>query len=800
MKHDGNLDLAIGVSRRSRSWKNRPWKWSELVERLSQNTVTRETHKEYMGMAKADQDAIKDIGGYVGGYLRNGRRLIRNVVHRQLLALDIDFAHMGFWDDFTMEFHHAAVLHSTHKHHPKSPRLRLVMPLSREVTPDEYVAIARRVAGDLGIELFDNTTFDIHRLMYWPSSPSDIDYLYEVQDGEWLDADAMLARYIDWRDSSLWPTATAFTDRVSETVGKQEDPETKKGVIGAFCRTYGVEAAIDTFLSEEYERFDTPEGGHRYSYRKGSTAGGLVVYDDKFAFSHHGTDPCSGKLCNAFDLVRIHKYGHLDEDPSKNGSSFRAMQEFAMDDPNVKGTIASENLSNAKYEFSEIDDLEDGDQEEGFDTEWMKELEMDTKGNYKSTAPNINLILANDPRLRGIFKENGFDGKRYVFGNLPWRKVRPPEIMRNVDYSGVRNYIESIYGIAGNLKIDDSLAIEFEKNTFHPIRDYLSSLEHDGKKRVDTLFIDYFGAVDNDYTRQAARKMMCAAVARVFRPGIKFDLVITLVGDEGTGKSTLADKLGKEWFSDTFTTVQGKEAFEQIQGAWIIEMAELSALRKAEVEAVKHFITKRVDSFRPAYARVSETYHRQCVFIATTNNMDFLKSTTGNRRFIPIDVRPEHRTKSPFDIDDDTIDQLWAEATALWRSGEKLYMEGLAERIAKREQERHSEVDQRLGLIENFLDTKLPRDWDEKKALERRMFWDDPLSAKGTVTRIYTCAAEIWCECLGRDKKDMDRYRTREINEMLKCLPGWEQVNSTRNFPLYGKQKYYQRIFDDSLM
>ena len=287
--------------------------------------------------------------------------------------------------------------------------------------------------------------------------------------------------------------------------------------------------------------------------------------------------------------------------------------------------------------------------------------------------------------------------------------------------------------------------------------------------------------------------MLVAAIARIMRPGCKYDSVVTLVGPEGTGKSTFASKLANEWFSDTFMTVHGKEALEQIQGAWIIEMAELSGLRKAEVESVKHFITKQVDMFRPAYAKVSEVFPRQCIFIGTTNKKDFLKSTTGNRRFIPIDVNVELITKSVWDdLKPEEVSQLWAEAFTYYKAGETLYMSAEADRLAKREQAKHAETDERLGLVGNFLDMELPSDWDVRSLMERRMFIET--GGEGTKKRKYVCVAEVWCECFGREKEHMDRYKTREINEMLRVSDGWETVNSTKNFPLYGKQKYYRRI------
>jgi predicted P-loop ATPase len=795
MQHDGTLNLAVGMSVGTKIWKNTKIKWSDLIARLKQAVVTNETYREFISATKDEQSNIKDVGGYVGGYLRNGRRKPEHVVYRQLLTLDIDYAHLDFWDDFCMQFSNAAVLHATHKHCDKSPRFRLIMPLSREASPDEYVAVSRRIAGLLNIELFDNTTFETNRLMFWPSVPKDVLYYFEEQEGPWVDVDEILTTYNDWTDSSLWPTADRKLQEVRDASKKQEDPETKKGIIGAFCRTYSMTEVIEQFLAEVY----SPAGDGRYTYIKGTAAAGLIVYDDKFAYSHHGTDPAGGKLCNAFDLIRIHKFGSLDatddQGPTNKLKSFKAMEDFITKDKNVKRTIASENISDSKYDFAEV--IEEPQTEEYL--KWTEELEVDSKGSYLSSAINLNLIFANDSRLKGLFRQNNFDCKRYAFGNLPWRKIQGPEPIKNVDYSGIRNYIETIYGIAGTLKIDDAMALEFEKRSFHPILNYLKALEWDQTKRIDTLLIKAFNTVDTNYTREAIRKTLVGAVARVFNPGVKFDLVLVLVGSQGTGKSTIFKKLGQQWFSDSFITVSGKEAFEQIQGAWIIEIAELAGLRKAEVEAVKHFISKQEDTFRPAYGRTAETYPRQCVFVGTTNNKDFLRDPSGNRRFMPVDVCDTKLVDNIFltkELTKEYIDQLWAEAVYLYKNGEPLYLSRDAEALAETEQKKHHEADERKGIVDGYLDILLPEKWENMDIYERRNFLADPLSRKGTVERDYVCIAEIWCECLGKDKNDMDRYKTRDINEMMKGLDNWEQSKSTKNFKIYGKQKYYSRKLD----
>jgi len=791
MKHDGTLQIATGLTVKSKVWKNKKYLWSSIVEKLSKAKYTGETAKQYHNASKAEKSKIKDVGGYVGGYLRKGRRKQQNVVSRQLITLDLDYAHLQFWDDFILNYNNAAVLHSTHSHTEDDPRYRLIMPLARDVSPDEYAAVSRRVAGNLNIELFDNTGFQTHRLMFWPSMPSDVEYYYKVQDGPWLDPDDVLESYIDWKDSSLWPTAASHLDDVERLSNKQQDPEFKKGIVGAFCRTYSITDVIEEFLKDEYSATAIPD---RYTYINGSTAAGLIVYEDKFAYSHHGTDPCSGKLCNAFDLVRIHMFGHMDVDGGLSESrtqSYKAMEEFARQDPEVKGVIALEKFSTAKWEFEE--ELEDVEIE---NIDWAKELQVDARGNYLSSATNLNIIFSNDPHLKDLFTFNVFDNKRYIIRTAPWRKLEQPEPIRNIDYSGIRNYIETIYGIVGSLKIDDALALEFEKKSFHPIKDFLKPLKWDKVKRLDTVLIDYFGVKDNIYTREAIRKTLVAAIARIYKPGTKYDLVLTLVGDQGTGKSTFVNKLGIGWSSDTFMTVHGKDAFEQLQGAWLIEIAELSGLRKAEVEAIKHFISKQEDTYRPAYARSTETYKRQCVFIGTTNNKGFLRDPSGNRRFMPVDIRPMFATKSIFEIETETIEQIWAEAKHLYKKKEKLYLGQEAEKIAKVEQGRHREIDERAGLVHKYLNVLLPKNWDNMDEFERQIYLDEPKNGK--YQRQYVCVAEIWAECLGKEKTAMDRYKTRELNELMRGLDGWEQSSSTRKFKIYGVQKYYKRIENEN--
>jgi putative DNA primase/helicase len=770
----GTIDIATGFSSRSKTWKNQTTTWEQFTERLKTSVRTNETLKEYLKASREDQGKIKDVGGYVGGYLVGGKRTLSSVGHRQLLTLDLDFATTDFFFDFEMLYSCAAFLHATHKHSPTQPRYRLIIPLDREVSPDEYSAISRRVAGNLGIDIFDPTTFDVNRLMYWPSNPKDVEYYWVEQKGEFLCADEVLSEYVDWKDSSLWPTSEDKIKEIKSNADKQEDPALKKGVVGAFCRTYGIAEAIEKFLPDTYKE----EPGDRYTFSGGSTSAGLMVYENIWAYSHHGTDPASGRLCNSFDLVRLHLFGHLDKD-EKGTHSFKRMEEMCIEDQGVKYTLAKERTGKTE----ELDEV---------NSEWMTALEIDAKGNFLSTANNLNLIFSHDPNLKGLFNYNTFDSKRYILRSAPWREVPEVEPMRNVDYAGVRNYIETTYGICSAHKIEDSLSLEIERHAVHPIREYLTGLNWDGRDRIGATLIDYFGAEDSSFTREAFKKMMVAAVARIMDPGCKFDYMLVLVGSQGMMKSSFLNVLGRGWFSDSFSTVQGKEALEQLQGAWIIEIAELSAFRKSEVESIKHFVSKQKDDFRPAYARSPETFKRQCVFFGTTNNLEFLKDPTGNRRFWPILSGQQPIKKKVFGDLEKEVDQLWAEAVELYNKGEKLYLSKEIEDQARFNQELHSEKDERLGMIMEYLDRLLPENWESMDLYDRRT-WLDSVENSGTVIRDYVCTAEVWCECLGKNKEDMTRYNTREVNDLLRSLTGWSAKVSTLKFNIYGKQKYYER-------
>ena len=791
LTYDGPVTISVGNSRRCVQWQNRELLWSELASRLSIPTRTAESNEEYRHMPKAKRDDIKDVGGFVGGTLRGGRRKSDAIVQRRLLTLDLDSVPVGedVWPAFELVLNCAAVLYSTHTHTTRNQRLRLVLPLSRAVSPDEYAAVARRIAGDIGIDMCDDTTFEPHRLMYWPSASYDAPYRYEILDAPWLDVDEQLARYTDWRDPTEWPVSSRKNDILARLVKKQGDPYEKPGIIGAFCRVYPIEEAIEEFLPATY----TPCDNGRYTYAGGSTSGGLVIYENgKFAYSHHGTDPISGKLCNSFDLVRLHMFGDRDDDapagcaPNKL-PSFIAMSELAIGDKAVVEDLNLHNLANI------VKALEDEGDENSSD--WVSKLTVSIKGTIEPTIENALIILKNDPQIKGRYFYDAFRQRPIVSGDLPWQefKKRSVNCWTDADDAGLRMHLEKFYKIDNISKIHDAVELAMLDSTRHPVREYLSSLVWDGEKRADTLFIDYLGADDTKYVREVTRKALLGAVARIFSPGCKHDHVLVLVGPQGCRKSTTLAKLGKDWFSDSLYTVSGKEAYELLQGVWIIEMGEMAATKKADLEQIKQFVSKQSDSYRSAYAKRTEEHPRQCAFFGTTNDEEFLRDATGGRRFWPVTVTNAGRLYAD-NLTPEIVDQIWAETVTRYYAGEQWYLSSEVEEIARAEQEKHTEMNGKQGLVENFLDVLLPKNWDDRNLEERLLFLNEDFSEEtGTEKRTRVCAIEVWQELFHGDPKSFTPLQAREINNILRRIPGWAQCSSAFCGKLYGKQRCFTR-------
>ena len=655
----------------------------------------------------------------------------------------------------------------------------MIIPLARDITEEEYPAVARMVAKEIGIDLFDDTTYEACRLMYWPSTSANGEFFYKTKDGPLLDPDAYLAKYADWHDASTWPVSSRQSEAVRRSITQQADPLEKPGIVGAFCRAYTIEEAIETFLSDVYEPSSM---NGRYDYIPADSAAGVVVYDGKFAYSHHATDPVCGKLLNAFDLVRLHKFRELDENvgldtPPGKLPSFKAMSDLALGDDKVKAVFAGERIAQAAAEFS--------------DEDWQNGLELDKSGHVKNTLHNLTLILENDPNLKGVVFNQLLDGME-IKGEVPWK--HPSKFWRDADDAQLISYVDAHYGTFSARNYDIAVTKVADDRAYHPIREFIESLpEWDKVPRVDTLLVDYLGASDTAYVRAVTRKTLCAAISRVLRPGCKFDSMLVLNGPQGVGKSTLIAKLAGEWFSDSLNLgdTKDKTAAEKLQGYWILEIGELAGLKKAEVETLRSFLSRQNDIYRAAFGKRATPHLRQCVFFGTTNaESGYLRDTTGNRRFWPVKT-PGNGKKQSWNLTHEEILQIWAEALVYVRQGEKLYLSAEMDALAKDEQREAMESDEREGLVREYLDTLLPERWAEMDLFERRNFLTGSdfggLQEKGTVKRTSVSNMEIWCECFGKERANLRRTDSNELTGILARL-GWKRAESKVRIPLYGPQ------------
>lgn len=589
------LAIAYGNSCTAKKWTNKTVTLDELYERTKSTIRTTETVSEYRKMKRNEKDQAKDRGGFVGGHLRNNRRLKQNVAYRSMLTSDLDHAERDFISRYEMLTPYESILYTTHGHTKEVPRIRLIIPFTRDVTPDEYVAIARFFASEWGIDQFDPCSYQVNQLMYWPTTPADGEYVCIRTEGSWLDPDDYLAKHPNWKDVSLLPTGKGESEVRANEIKKAEDPLTKDNLVGVFCRCYSVTDAIEEFLSDIYCPSDIIPG--RYQYIPADSKAGVEILDGgRFLHSHHATDPAYDLNLNAFDLVRIHKFGDMDEK-----KSFNSMCEFALSLDKVKLKLAEEREAGAGIDFSDSEA-----------DSWKASLRYQRNtGLLENSVWNEMLILNNDPDFQN-FAFNELAGRVQVTGPLPWSRPSDNKFWRDADTAQLKALLDVKYVSFSSRNHDVAFTKIADDRRFHPVRDYLDNLpKWDGKSRVETLLIDCLEADDTEYVRTVTRKTLAAAVARIYHPGIKFDSVLVFDGVQGIGKSTLfKDLAGEEFYSETLslTDMNDKSGAEKLQGFWIVEIAELAGMKKADIEKVKAFLSTSDDKYRPSYGRTVESH------------------------------------------------------------------------------------------------------------------------------------------------------------------------------------------------
>lgn len=767
MEPDHLFSIATAPKRNSRHWTNSAVTWSEILGWMESPA------------------SVKEAGNYILGTLKPTtvshnpddppctklHRRKEAVVTRSALTLDIDSPVDGFADTLELVLNSAALLHTTYSSTTPAPRYRLIIPLDREVLPDEYIAAASSVMAMLGEDNFDPGSAQPERYMFRPAAQSPELFQWQVLDGPPASVSDLLA---DWQpDLSTVPMP-------SNPRGKR-DPYDIDGVVGAFNRAY----EDWQVLIEEYDLPYAPAGSDRWHLVGAKSMAGMGVMGRGLVYSHHAHDPAYGQACSAFDLVRLHRFGELDaackaSTPVNRRPSHDAMLDLAAVDARVTAELVGADFA-----------IEMGD--EAASNDWRMGLSYNRSGTkLNDTVQNWDLIRENDP-VCALFTQNEMTLSVETLGDLPWRKVHPAgPALRMSDRASFQMYLEREYRLRPTRSVSDWIIDQCSMSKFtNPVRDWLGSLEWDGIPRLETCLP---GVADSPYTRMVARKSLVAAVARMMEPGVKWDHTLILHGKEGLGKTHWIEKMAKGWTAP-LGPVGHKDTLINLQRCWIATSDEGASMRKADAESLKEFLTRRVDVFRLPYEREATAHPRHCVIWGATNDDVFLRNQEGNRRFLIV------RTEKAVDfarLTDEYVDQVWAEAMHLYRQGEVLLWldgeESLMAGIARESfvEEGGSALE---GLISSYVDTAVPADWNERSPESRQMWLRDRadgLEKPGDFEQNEVCTIQIYVEALGRPHGTHTRLDLLDISKALRAI-GWELQPSRHRAGPYGPQQVYRR-------
>lgn len=415
-------------------------------------------------------------------------------------------------------------------------------------------------------------------------------------------------------------------------------------------------------------------------------------------------------------------------------------------------------------------------------TEQVKEsLEAYQKGGVKNSIGNCVKVLKNDPKLRGAIAKNLLTERVDIIKPLWWE--RTGSTITDTDMNYLLLYLEENYGLTNENKVLKAIDIVANENSYHPIRDYLDQLQWDGKERIRYALHRFLGSEESEYNYQALKLIMLGAIHRAFHPGCKFETMLCLVGGQGAGKSTFFRFMAirDEWFSDDLRNLDDENVYRKLQGHWIIEMSEMMATANAKsIEGIKSFLSRQKEIYKVPYETHPADRLRQCVFAGTTNRQDFLpRDRTGNRRFIPVNVYPEHAEVHILEDEFESrqyVAQMWAEAMVIYRSGDyKLSFTAELENSLRDQQQDFMQEDTQAGMIYAFLED----------------FTGDRV-----------CSKLLYAEALGNTFNQPAAWETREICEIMNTgiangtIKGWRAYKNPKRYAKYGSQKGWERVKD----
>ncbi len=400
-------------------------------------------------------------------------------------------------------------------------------------------------------------------------------------------------------------------------------------------------------------------------------------------------------------------------------------------------------------------------------------LILNENGSIKNSIKNCLTVLQSDPILSGAIRYNIMTERVDIVKPLWWKKTS--RALNETDINYLFLYMEEKYSLTVEKKIEKAISIVADKNQYHPVRDYLNRLEWDGTERIRYVLHHFLGSDINEYTYEAMRLFLLGAISRAFKPGCKFDTMLCLTGGQGAGKSTFFQFLAvkDEWFSDDLKKMDDENVFRKIQGHWIIEMSEMIATANAKsIEEIKSFLSRRKETYKVPYEKQASDRLRQCVFGGTSNTLDFLPlDRSGNRRFLPVMVYPDKAEVHILENVTESrkyIDQLWAEAMVIYRSGKvRPTLSKEVEQYLKELQKEFMPEDTKAGLIQAYLEN---------------------------FTGKQVCSKQLYKEALNHPFDEPKQWEIREINEIMNnSVKGWKQFSNPRYFGSYGRQRGWER-------
>lgn len=765
---DLTLDLSVAPSVSSRRWEAATLTWERLVDRAH------------------NPESVKDCGGYVAGRLKGTARKKGQVEYRSAVTLDADAASETL-PAVVAGLGLRALVHSTYSHTRAHPRYRVIFPIMGPgLSEEEYPRVARGLMEALGEAQFDPGSTQPERLMFWPATANPDEYEVVECQGETATAQGLLR---DFGGLQATPDHKA---------GPKRDPKELPGVAGAFNRVYDMARAVAEF----HLPYDPVEGEpNRWHYTPAESEGGVIVYPDGYVFSNHASDPAYGRALSMFDLVALHVYGGEDRAagvpqstaPADRPSIQRAMREFA-----ARPEIVTE-LVGADF----------ADDETGEDSaalpEWVLGLHLHPKtGKPLDDVHNWDLLMRHDLVLRALAR-NEMDLTTVTRRPFPWRTVEAgkDDALTNADRAQISAHLQRAYNMPrpAQEQLNGVIDMVAQDNAFHPVVEYLEGLEWDGVSRIET----YLPGAADAYTRRVARLVAVQAVARALDPGVKVDNCLILTGRQGLGKSWFVETMARGW-TCTLGPIEGSGLRDTVMAmtrSWVTVADEGFAMKKADAEALKQFVTLTHDVIRLPYAREHVKLPRRQVIWGTTNDAVFLRAQEGNRRFLIVEVAE----KLDFGkYSDEYVNQVWAEAVHIWKTSKAqyglkdnpgLFLSASEEAAAESVRSMATEEDSMTGLIQAYLDTLVPENWVEMSP-EERISWlrdEEQGIVSGTHPIDVVCSLEIWEIALGRERGKHSRVDILQITNALKQLPGWfGPMPKPTRLPFYGPQRVFARL------